>query len=328
MFLSGSCWAVDKVNAGKWLVYANALYAAKSYDKAIGAYANSLKLDNTNAGAYQGLGNCYYAQGDKPHALQYYKYALQLNPGNTALANFVSSLSASAAPAASDPMASANSLYSQGQYDQAIAAYNQVLAQDPNNARAYQGLGNCYYAKRDKANAVKNYQQALNLNPNNTSLSQFMASYSPGSSSGASGTQVASAATGPKDWLQPAWRSAILPGWGQFYNNQDSKGLILGGITLGMLGGVIGTYIVGSNAENQYLSLTDPNANYDTPYNTWETMANLNHIFYIGFGLAYAYTIIDAIWNAQPVRLAYEPPALNVAWMDGGPRVNYRLLTF
>lgn len=332
--LSHSLWAVDAVKGKQWMVYGNGLYSQKKYDEAIKAYGSSLQADNTNAAVYQGLGNCYYAKGDKVNALKYYKYALQLNPSNAQLQSFVSSLGTAAAGGAAaggaDPMAYANTYYGQKKYDYAIYYYNQSLAKNPNNAKAYQGLGNCYYAKGDKVNAVSNYKRALDLDPNNAQLKSFLAAYG-----GAAGVTAVAAATGEKDWVSPAWRSAILPGWGQFYNGEDTKGLIIGGVTWGLFGGVIGTYMIGTGAENAYMDVgkdgkAHPQTDFDTPYSQWEQMANLNHMLYYAFGVAWTYGIIDAIWNAKPPqRVGEVETPLTFGMTDhGGVRMDYKLLSF
>jgi tetratricopeptide (TPR) repeat protein len=314
--------AVDTVNAGKWLVYANGLYQQKSYDKAIQAYSQSLRLDNTNAGAYQGLGNCFYGKGDTANALKYYKYSLQLNPSNTGLASFIARLQtgAGAAPAASNGLAAANALYSQRRYSEAVTAYQAVVGANPNDAKAYQGLGNCYYALKDKNNAVVAYRRALQLNPNNTALRSFLAAYAP-----ESGSETA----GNGGWGQALWRSALVPGWGQFYNGESTKGLVIGGATYIFLIGAAATYEIGANDRQTYETMKS--GDFDTAYNNWQSMANINHIMNIGFYLCYTYNLIDAIWNAktggQTASLDSSP--VNLSLMDnGGYKVEYRLMTF
>jgi tetratricopeptide (TPR) repeat protein len=332
--MSHSLWAVNAALGKQWMVYGNGQYSQKKYDDAIKSYGNSLKADNTNAAVYQGLGNCYYAKGDKVNALKYYKYALQLNPQNAGLAKFVASLAGASAGAAAaggaDPMAYANTYYGKKNYDYAIYYYKQALATNPNNGKAYQGLGNCYYAKGDKANAITNYQRALDIDPNNAQLRNFLAAYAPGGGAVAS----AAGATGDKDWVSPAWRSALLPGWGQFYNGESTKGLVIGGVALGLLGGVIGTYTIGSAAQKKYLDLPAEESpgkpsDFDTPFNTWDQMAKLNHMLYYAFGVAWSYGIIDAIWNAKPAqRVGYVEPPLTFGMMNDGFRMDYKLLTF
>jgi hypothetical protein len=161
-------------------------------------------------------------------------------------------------------------------------------------------------------------------------LQNFLNTNAPESAAG--GTAVAG---GPKDWVQPLWRSAVLPGWGQSYNGDGTKAWLLGGTTLAMLGGTVATYIIGDGARTKYLGLTDANADYDTPYQTWESMANLNHIFYIAFGVAYTFTLVDAIMSAKPMpkQSAYfneQPPAMQVTMLDptGAMGFKYRLMQF
>lgn len=67
-----------------------------------------------------------------------------------------------------------NSTYSQKNYDMAIRYYQGAVQINPQMWQAYQGMGNCYYAKGDKQNALTNYQKALSINSNNPQLSSFV----------------------------------------------------------------------------------------------------------------------------------------------------------
>ena len=68
-----------------------------------------------------------------------------------------------------------------------------------------------------------------------------------------------------------AWRSAILPGWGQYYKEQFTRAYIFGGAFL-MSAAVLGVSLVNeSNTKDAYLNSTDPDDilnKYDT-YNNW-----------------------------------------------------------
>ena len=66
-----------------------------------------------------------------------------------------------------------NTFYAQKNYDQAIRYYQYAGQLNPNLWQAYQGLGNCYYAKGDKTTALTNYQKALAIHPANPSLASF-----------------------------------------------------------------------------------------------------------------------------------------------------------
>lgn len=45
-------------------------------------------------------------------------------------------------------------------------------------------------------------------------------------------------------------RSAVLPGWGQFYNDRPLKGIVMGSIELGLLGWLIGEHIASERARS------------------------------------------------------------------------------
>jgi tetratricopeptide (TPR) repeat protein len=315
----------------KWVDYGQRLVAQMQYDAAIKAFSTAARADLHYAPAYKGLGNAFYYKKDYANALRYYKFAYQLNPADSALANFIPRLEAAAAQSSVQSNAQiAARFYNQRSYDQAIQYYNAAIGTNPNDAAAWQGLGNCYYAKQNKDEAVKAYQKAIQLNPQNTALANFLARYSPESAE-AVGVKVQ---YGPRDWGQPLWRSAILPGWGQIYNGQNTKGYLLMGTNVLLLGGTVATYIIGSNAEATYES-TGAGGDFDDPYNTWAEMANLNHIFYIGFGVVYAFTLVDAIFNGKREPLTTAANELNqplqvgaIPELDGAYGAKYRLLQF
>jgi tetratricopeptide (TPR) repeat protein len=331
--IPASLKAADPTLAQKWVTYGQQLVAQRQYDKAIQAFSNAARADNHNAPAYKGLGNAFYYKRDYANALKYYKFAYQLNPADTGLGGFIPKLEAATAQAAQQqPADLAARYYNARRYDEAIQYYNQAVQANPNDAKAWQGMGNCYYAKQDKPKAVDAYKKAIQLNPQNVALQNFLAKYSPEAAE-AAGVKVA---YGERDWVQPLWRSAILPGWGQFYNGQNLKGGVLMGANLILLGGTVTTYLIGDSARQTYLGLgsSASQGDFDSAYNTWDQMANLNHIFYIGFGVVYAFTLVDAIVNGkrQVTNAMFEekPPAFQVTAMpDGrGFGAKYRLLEF
>jgi tetratricopeptide (TPR) repeat protein len=62
------------------------------------------------------------------------------------------------------------SLYQRGLYAKAIGYYQMAVQADPNNAQAYQDMGNAYMKLNDQANALMAYQKSLALNPDNPTL--------------------------------------------------------------------------------------------------------------------------------------------------------------
>jgi tetratricopeptide (TPR) repeat protein len=59
-----------------------------------------------------------------------------------------------------------NALYQKGKYEQAIKAYESVLATKQHAPELYFNLGNCYYKLNKVAPSIYNYEKALVLNPN------------------------------------------------------------------------------------------------------------------------------------------------------------------
>lgn len=67
------------------------------------------------------------------------------------------------------------------------------------------------------------------------------------------------------------WRSAFLPGWGQFYKGQKTRGAVLGGAFWGSLIGTGISYLTEQAAEDDYRNATAPAAisNAYDRYNRW-----------------------------------------------------------
>ena len=53
-----------------------------------------------------------------------------------------------------------------GDYDQAIADYNQAIRLNPNYGMAYYNRGSAYADKRDYDRAIADFEVALRINPN------------------------------------------------------------------------------------------------------------------------------------------------------------------
>ena len=63
-----------------------------------------------------------------------------------------------------------NDLYQKGKYEQAISAYQSVLASKNHSSELYFNLGNCYYKLNKVAPAIYNYEKALVLNPDDAEI--------------------------------------------------------------------------------------------------------------------------------------------------------------
>jgi tetratricopeptide (TPR) repeat protein len=84
-------------------------------------------------------------------------------------------------PAASNPVLSGSGMdaitesdyrlalgdFQQGQYAQAVSAFQKVTQEDPDSWQAYQGMGSAHLKLGDKDAALHDYQRSLDLNPDN-----------------------------------------------------------------------------------------------------------------------------------------------------------------
>ena len=65
-------------------------------------------------------------------------------------------------------------LYNAKNYAQSVQYFSVALQLDPTNTGALQGRANCEYAQGNYAAALADYQKVLAQNPNNAQLSQFV----------------------------------------------------------------------------------------------------------------------------------------------------------
>jgi tetratricopeptide (TPR) repeat protein len=309
--------------AAQLTVQADSLLQQKLYDQALALYGQSLRLDSGQAGAYLGVGDCYLAKGDRDSAKKYYDYALQLDPANSLVQGRLAQLQASSAP---ESLEAAQRFYRARSFAEALSGYQAALAADPQNPRLYQSVGNCQMALHDTAAALVSYKKSLDLDPSNTGLADLVQGLEDGLSAGEGGGVSAG------ETFAPVWRSAIVPGWGQAYNGQKGKAWLLGGLTLGLWAGEFATYSAGNSARDQYLGLSGK-ADYDTPYQAWQSLSDANHFFYIAMTAAYLYTMVDAGANARAhpaaLGLLQGPDApLKVALTGTGAKVTVQLAQF
>jgi TolB-like protein len=114
------------------------------------------------------------------------------------------------------------------------------------------------------------------------------------------------------------FRSLIVPGWGQVYNDQDAKGYVFTGVTLGVIGAGVFQRMQYSKTHDDYMKATtkeDAAKFYDQQSNEYQQS---NLLFYIAGGI-WALNVADAFLNgtsASEVRVDREAavtPELGVA---------------
>ena len=96
------------------------------------------------------------------------------------------------------------------------------------------------------------------------------------------------------------WRSALLPGWGQFYKGQKSKGWVMGGAFFSSLIFSGFAYYNENRYHDQYLDSQDPadiKSAYDN-YNTWYKIRRNGMIF---TAVIWILNVADALWSPYPL---------------------------
>jgi len=100
------------------------------------------------ANAINNLGNALNSCGEPEKALDAYKRALELRPGDKTIINNIG-----------------NALKSQGKLQQAIACFNKAIDIDPRYIDAYINIGNALREQGSLSEATASYNKAIALNP-------------------------------------------------------------------------------------------------------------------------------------------------------------------
>ena len=151
---SGSTRTIFKMLHARGIGY----LSKRDYDRAIGDFAEVIRLEPKAAGAFTLRGRCHQAKGDFERAIADFTAAIRLTPRDPA------------------PYIDRASAYRYaGDLDRAIAGYTEALGIDPKSALAYQNRGWSYRGKGEFDRALADYDRALQLDPKNARLSSLAA---------------------------------------------------------------------------------------------------------------------------------------------------------
>jgi hypothetical protein len=91
-------------------------------------------------------------------------------------------------------------------------------------------------------------------------------------------------------------RSLVLPGWGQFFNTQKTKGYVVGSAALLTLAGA---YLFNVQADNTYTDYQNAGVKNSTLYSDYQTQQNQAMVIsYLCAGI-WVYGVIDACINGK-----------------------------
>ena len=178
-------------------------------------------------------------------------------------------------------------------------------------SEVFKTLGLAQYARSDSSAARTAFESALSFNPNLTLDPALSSPVIMAFFNGIKETFVQQPeATNPNTSIRylplvdprpaAAMRSMILPGWGQFYKGERSKGLVLIGLWSGLAASTVVAHFRRASTQDAYLAEQDRTLiqdRFDT-FNTWHKIRNNLFLAVVG---VWAYSYLDAlIFRKQP----------------------------
>ncbi len=92
------------------------------------------------------------------------------------------------------------------------------------------------------------------------------------------------------------FRSLLIPGWGQQYNDQTVKGWTFTGLTLGIAGFAVAQHVVSDNKYDAYLNAASTEESNEL-YDSAQSAATQRNVALITLGAFWAFNAIDAVIN-------------------------------
>ncbi|MBP7791499.1 MAG: hypothetical protein KA120_00350 [Candidatus Goldbacteria bacterium] len=177
--------------------------------------------------------------------------------------------------------------YNNKQYNEALKYYVAAVKLDDKYVLGWKKIGFCCYQLKNHNTAYKAFKKVLSIKPDDKEAKQFISYYD-------SLKEREKKLKEPKNMFDPMWRAALFPGWGQYYNHQYMKGIIITGAFITALGFTI--YSV-ADEKNKYDKYLNTNENHDALYKDAQDAYNTALIFGILTAAVYAGSIVDAAMN-------------------------------
>lgn len=195
----------------------------------------------------------------------------------------------SADPVASKYYQYAVMYHKKNDFKNALSYYNASIKKDKKFWQAWLGLGICYYNMKKYRNAQLIFKYVLMLKPGEPTATKYYNMLS-GIKEGKNGN-IDKKDTGRKTKGDMMWRSAILPGLGQFYNGEIVKGYAYSIVYFASIGGIIKFTIDQREAVSDY-----ENTNYDfeNKYKKAQEATMKTYLPIAIAGVVWALSIFDA----------------------------------
>jgi|GEM_PF-1239732 len=155
----------------------------------------------------------------------------------------------------------------QGKFEDAVKYYSAAVKQQRGMWQAWLGMGMCYYKMKKEKNAALMFEYVLTLKPNEPTAKKYLAMIKP-----AKKEEKKLGEKTIKTKGEMMWRSALIPGFGQFYNNEHIKGYIYSLSFLASVAGMVKFTIDQNKAVDEY---ANTNYDFDSYYKKAEDRTNM-----------------------------------------------------
>jgi len=191
----------------------------------------------------------------------------------------------------------ADKLYNEKKYNEALPLYLELIKTDNKNIKIWKQIGYCYYKLNNHNYAYNIFKKVLELDKNDKDAKDFMNFYN-------NLIEKKQKQSEKRTWFDPLWRSALIPGWGQVYNNQLVKGLLFGGAFITSVG--ITIYCV-QDENTKYDRYLKTNENHELAFNKAQEAYNSALIWGVIASVVYAGNLVDASinYNCEEARQAF-----------------------
>ncbi len=172
-------------------------------------------------------------------------------------------------------------------YKNAMAYYNAAIKKDKKFWQAWLGLGICYYNMKKYRNAQLIFKYVLMIKPGEPTATRYYNMMTGITDK----KEIEKNEKKKKTKGDMMWRSALLPGLGQFYNNEIVKGYAYSLMFLAGIGGIIKFTIDQKEAVSDY---ENTNYDFDTKYKEAQDATLRVYIPIAITGIVWGLSIFDA----------------------------------
>ncbi len=177
--------------------------------------------------------------------------------------------------------------FNAGNFTNAVKYYYAVAKLEPKNLKAWKKTAFCYYQMKQHKYAYFCFQKVLAIDKADKDAVEFMDYYKT-----IVGQSKKTAVK--REMADSLWRASVLPGFGQFYNNQYSKGIVIAGSFICSLGLTIFSV---ADEKMKYEKYLKANENQDLAFKEAQDAYTNALIWGLIAGGVYAIGIVDAALN-------------------------------